>query len=91
MADFHGAEHLNSAIRYLQERILIFVLMVTFVAVGAAFWSLGTTSARMAAHDEEIRRMKDEIAVYEIYIQRLHADLSARGFEPPELQKEKPE
>jgi len=33
---------------------------------------------------EDLAHAIDRVEVYEIYINNLHADLKARGFEPPE-------
>ncbi len=77
-----------AAIRYLQERVLIFALAVAFIATGASFWSLGRAGAQLDAMQTRVDDLNEEVAVYQIYVQNLHAELKARGFAPPPLPEE---
>lgn len=79
----------TAAIRYLQERILVLAMLVAIIATGSSFWSLGNTTARLSAQQFKIDDLNEEVAVYQIYVQKLHAQLDARGFEPPPLPEEK--
>lgn len=68
--------------------MLVLALLVAIVATGSSFWSLGHTSARLAAQQSTIDDLNEEVAVYQIYVQKLHAQLDARGFRPPPLPEE---
>ena len=53
------------------------------VAMLAAFMSM-LSYGQTWGMERELDEMREEIAVQRIYINNLHADLKARGFEPPE-------
>lgn len=53
------SEMLAASIRYLQERVMLVMLIVTFLAVASSFWSLGRHGQAVESHKEIVRAMVD--------------------------------
>lgn len=62
-----------SAIRYLQERILIFILAVAIVATGVSFWSLGRMTSSMEHSQFVITDLNEDVATLQLTVFQLQA------------------
>lgn len=84
MSDITPAEQAR-AIRWIQEKLVFIALAMAFAASIITSFSMGMMFMVAMNSSDEIENMNDEMEVYQIWIQKLDADLRSRGIEPPPL------
>lgn len=58
------------------------------LSIGMAILTLVMTSQRNSDLRDQFRLTQDEVEIYQIYVNKLHADLIAHGFQPPPIKGE---
>ena len=63
----------TAAIRYLQERILVFILGVAILATSVSMWSVGRMQSAIAYQDFIITDLNEDVATLQVTVFQLEA------------------